>query len=372
VNATAAATTSNERGLPDPIAWRDGEVRVLDQRALPAQERILPCRVPGDLVAAVTGLAIRGAPLLGVAGAYGVALAAERSRGDAAVALDEMAAARDLLVAARPTAVNLARGADRALAAGRDAKRRGVEAVRAAALDEAEALLAQERASCDAIGRLGAAQIPEGARVLTHCNTGRLATGGIGTALGAIVTAHRQGKGIHVWVDETRPLLQGARLTAWELGRLGVPMTLVADAAAGSLMARGLVDLVIVGADRIAASGDVANKIGTYPLAVLARHHGVPFLVAAPTTTVDLETPDGASIRLEDRDEREITRPFGSAVAPDGTRAENPAFDVTPGALISAIVTDRGVVRPPYEQELRTALRAPAGSGSRPREAAEA
>jgi methylthioribose-1-phosphate isomerase len=195
--------------------------------------------------------------------------------------------------------------------------------------------------------------VPERARILTHCNTGALATAGWGSAQGVIVAAHRAGKDVHVWVDETRPLLQGARLTAWELGRLGVPMTLVADSAAGSLMARGLVDLVVVGADRIAANGDVANKVGSYPLAVLARHHGLPFYVAAPVSTIDLETPTGASIVVEERERDEVASFMGVPSAPEGTEIANPAFDVTPAALITALVTDRGVASPPTESAIR-------------------
>jgi methylthioribose-1-phosphate isomerase len=198
------------------------------------------------------------------------------------------------------------------------------------------------------MGAFGAELIPDGANVLTHCNTGMLCTAGIGTALGVVISAHRSGKRLHVWVDETRPVLQGARLTAWELGRLGIPRTLIADVAAGSLMAGGEVDLVILGADRIAANGDVANKVGTYPLAVLARHHDVPFYVAAPTSTVDLAMPSGGDIPIEQRDPVEIVSPMGVAFAEPDTPAANPAFDVTPAELITAIVTERGVVRAPF------------------------
>jgi len=221
---------------------------------------------------------------------------------------------------------------------------------------EAVRIEAEDRDACAAMGAAGQELVPAHANVLTHCNTGMLCTAGIGTALGVVIAAHRAGKHVHVWVDETRPVLQGARLTAWELGRLGIPRTLIVDGAAGSLMAAGEVDLVIVGSDRIAANGDVANKIGTYPLAVLARHHGIPFYVAAPISTIDLDTPDGAGIPIEDRDPAEVTSPLGIDVAEPGTPAANPAFDVTPAELVTAIVTERGVLRPPYGAALREVL----------------
>jgi methylthioribose-1-phosphate isomerase len=225
----------------------------------------------------------------------------------------------------------------------------------------AEAVLIEreDRDACDAMGAHGLALVPDGANVLTHCNTGMLCAAGIGTALGVVWTAHRAGKGVHVWVDETRPLWQGARLTAWELGRLGVPRTLIADGAAASLMAAGRVDLVITGADRIAADGAAANKIGTYGLAVLAHHHGVPFVIVAPTSTVDLATPTGADIAIEERDPAEVTAPFGTAIAEEGTPAANPAFDVTPASLIAAIVTERGIVARPDTERLRAHMGGP-------------
>jgi methylthioribose-1-phosphate isomerase len=220
-------------------------------------------------------------------------------------------------------------------------------------VDEAVRIDHENAAACRAIGALGAQLVPDPANVLTHCNTGALATGGMGTALAAIITAHQDGKRVHAWVDETRPLLQGARLTAWELQRLGIPMTLVADAAAASLMASGSVDLVVVGADRIASNGDTANKVGTYPLALAAHRHGLPFYVAAPVSTVDLGTRTGSDIPIEHRDPSEVTEALGLATAPAGTWAVNPAFDVTPAELISAFVTDLGVIRPPYPDGLR-------------------
>jgi methylthioribose-1-phosphate isomerase len=326
--------------IPPTIAWRAGRVRLIDQRQLPLRLRYLECATVDELHDAITDLAIRGAPALGAAGAYGVALAATTSTTRRAV---ERAAAR--LRSARPTAVNLAHGVDLAL----DAYGQGGPA---AALSAARAYAAADVRANRALGAFGADLVPRGARVLTHCNAGALACVGYGTALGVIRAAAEQGKRPSVWVDETRPVLQGARLTAWELGRLAIPHTLVVDGAAGGLMARGAVDLVVVGADRVAANGDVANKVGTYSLAVLARHHGIPFVVAAPWSTVDLATPDGAAIRVEDRAATEGTELAGRRIAPRGTPAANPAFDVTPAALVHALVTEHGVVTRPSRAAL--------------------
>ena len=338
--------------IPPTIAWRGGRVRLIDQRALPGRLTYLDCATVGQLHDAITSLAIRGAPALGAAGAYGVALAAHTQRGPAAV---RRAAAR--VRAARPTAVNLAHGVDVGLAAYEVG---GAAAALAAAEDYAAADVTINRA----LGAAGAALVPVGGRVLTHCNAGALACVGYGTAVGVIRAAHEQGRRPSVWVDETRPVLQGARLTAWELGRLGIPHTVIVDGAAGGLMARGEIDLVVVGADRIAANGDVANKVGTYSLAVLARHHGIPFVVAAPWSTVDLATPDGGTIRIEDRGADEVTTMGGVRVAPRTTPAANPAFDVTPAALVHAIVTERGVIHRPTAARLRAAARVAADAGS--------
>ena len=308
---------------------------MIDQRRLPAELAFIECRTVDDVCDAITSLAIRGAPALGVAGAMGVALAWVRR--------EDVAAAGERLVATRPTAVNLAWGVRAALSA--------VDPVA-----EAQRLAADDVDRNQRLGRLGADLLAPGARVLTHCNAGALATAGYGTALGVIRAAHEQGKAPTVWVDETRPVLQGARLTAWELDRLGIPATLVADVMAGSLMAGGDVDCVIVGADRIAANGDVANKVGTYTLAVLASHHGVPFYVAAPLSTVDLACPDGAAIPVERRDPVEVTDLMGTRIAPAGAAAENRAFDVTPAALVTAIITEAGIARPPYDRSLRTGM----------------
>lgn len=311
--------------IPPTIEWRDGCVRMIDQRLLPGRLAFIEARTVEELCDAICSLAVRGAPALGVAGAMGVALASVTGE-----PVEESAAR---IVATRPTAVNLAWGVARGLAAGDPV----AEAVRLAADD-----VARNRR----LGAHGAALVPEGGRVLTHCNAGALACAGYGTALGVIRAAAEAGRRPSVWVDETRPVLQGARLTAWELDRLGIPATLVADVMAASLMAAGEVDCVVVGADRIAANGDVANKVGTYGLAVLARHHGVPFYVAAPMSTVDVNCPTGADIPIERRSPEEVVSIGGHAMAPAGIAVENRAFDVTPAALITAIVTEEGVFSP--------------------------
>ncbi len=315
------------RGLPPTVAWDGDAVVLLDQRALPGLVRFERVTSASSMCTAIRTMVVRGAPALGVAGAFGVALAVRAGEDPA------RAAAR--LEATRPTAINLARGARRALSA-------------ADPLAEALAMVAEDVERNRRIGDLGAALLPDSARIVTHCNAGALACAGYGTALGVVRSAHRSGRSPSVWVRETRPVLQGSRLTAWELGRLGIPATLIVDSAAGALMAAGEVDCCVVGADRVAANGDVANKVGTYELAVLARHHGVPFLVAAPVDTIDLECPDGAAIPIEQRDPDEVRRTAGHDTAPRGTAVWNPAFDVTPASLVDAIVTERGVARPPY------------------------
>jgi len=308
--------------IPPTIEWCEDRIRLIDQRLLPGELKVIEATTVGQLCDAISTLAVRGAPALGAAGAMGVALAAVRG--------EPLGAARDRIVATRPTAVNLAWGADLALAAADPV----AEAVRIAVED-----VERNRR----LGAFGAALVPEGGRVLTHCNAGALACVGYGTAVGVIRAAHEQGRRPSVWVDETRPVLQGARLTSWELDRLGIPFALVADVMAGSLMASGDVDLVVVGADRIAANGDAANKIGTYGVAVLAHHHGIPFYVAAPTSTIDPATPDGASIVVERRDPEEVLALSGVRIAPSGIAAENRAFDVTPAELVAGYITETGV-----------------------------
>ena len=316
---------------------------LLDQRRLPAEETWVACRTADEVAGAIRQMVVRGAPLIGVAGAYGVALACAERRGDRA-AIEE--AARRLR-SARPTAVNLAWAVDRVL--GR--LRRDGFTVEAAE-DEARRIAEEDEASCWRIGESGAALLPREGGVLTHCNTGALATAGIGTAAGVIRRAVARGHKLKVYATETRPYLQGARLTAWELSRDGIDVTLITDGMAGYVMQQGLVQAVIVGADRIARNGDVANKIGTYALAVLARAHGIPFYVAAPYSSIDLKVPDGRAIPIEHRDAAEVTHVAGVPVAPAGVSVLHPAFDVTPAQLVSAIVTDRGVLYPPYETSL--------------------
>jgi len=299
-------------------------VILLDQRRLPLEEVELECRTAADVAVAIRELAVRGAPAIGVAAAYAYALAAAQGEN-----LDE---ADRVLRASRPTAVNLAWALDRMH--------------EDATAEHARQIHRDEVARCKAMAAHAVALLEPGTRALTHCNAGGLATGGYGSAIGALLAASERGLLEHVWVDETRPLLQGARLTAWELEHAGIPSTVIADSAAASLMAAGEVDCVVTGADRVAANGDTANKIGTYALAVLARHHAVPMYVVAPSSTLDLATPDGSAIPIEQRDPAEITSRFP---------ARNPAFDVTPADLITAIVTEVGVHRPPYSSSLRAA-----------------
>jgi len=348
--------------VPVSLRWRGdalGILEILDQTRLPGTLAWVECRDVGTVVEAIRSLRVRGAPAIGIAGGYGVALAA----GEAARAGLEPAAARAHvqaraaeLASARPTAVNLAWAVSR-VGAILDALSPAADAatVAAAALAEARAIHDEDRRLCIAIGRHGAALLPAG-DVLTHCNTGALATGGIGTALGVITTAWDAGRRFRVYADETRPLFQGARLTAWELGQRGIPATVLVDAAAGHLLASGRIGACIVGADRITAGGDVANKIGTYGLAVLAAAHGVPFIVAAPSSTFDLSLVRGADIPIEERAADEVLRPLGVAAAPPGAAAFNPAFDVTPARLVHAIVTEHGVVRPVTAERIRDVL----------------
>jgi methylthioribose-1-phosphate isomerase len=331
------------------VRWSDDgrAVRILDQRGLPAREEFRDLTTVDEVYDAIATLAVRGAPAIGIAGAMGVSLALQHAETDRDDAIARMVAAGARLRSARPTAVNLGWAVDRVVAIGMRCE--DPRHLCAALHDEATRILEEDRAMCRAIGEHGAALIPDGARVLTHCNTGALATGGIGTALAAIYTAAEQGKRVQVYADETRPLLQGARLTAWELGRAGIPVTVLVDSAAASLMAEGEVDLVIVGADRIATNGDSANKIGTYPLAIAAKHHGVPFYVAAPTSTFDAVTSSGNGILIEQRHSDEVRLAGGGQTAPRDVLVYNPAFDVTPAELITAIVNEHGVHRAPFD-----------------------
>jgi methylthioribose-1-phosphate isomerase len=333
------------------VDWSpDGDaVRIIDQRALPEQLVERDLRTLDAVCDAIRTLAVRGAPAIGVAGAMGMVIAllpyADEPAGRFARRVCEVA---DAIRATRPTAVNLPWALDRMLrlaASGDDSPRAILDALRR----EATAIRDEDREMCERIGEHGLALVPDGATVRTHCNAGALATAGMGTALAPIYRAVAVGRRVEVVVDETRPLLQGSRLTSWELTQAGIPVTVIADSVAASLMRAGRIDLCMVGADRIARNGDVANKVGTYGVAVAAHHHGIPMYVAAPTSTFDPDVPDGDAIEIEERHPDEVRRGFGAVTAADLARVHNPAFDVTPAALVTAIVSDRGVHRPPYD-----------------------
>lgn len=341
------------RQVEPTVTWRDGAVVLIDQRKLPLHEEYLTLADHRAVAAAIRDMAVRGAPAIGVTAAYGLAVALHATRAEGAALAEEFEAAAALLAATRPTAVNLFWAIERMRARFRAGAGRDRTALAEAALAEAQAIDAEDFAACRRMGDLGAALLPPGARVLTHCNAGALATAGYGTALGVIRSAFRDGRIARVYVDETRPFLQGARLTAWELHHEGIPATLIADNMAGHLMARGEIDAVVVGSDRIAANGDVANKIGTYTVAVLAKEHGLPFYVAAPISTFDLNTANGDAIPIEERPEEEVTHHGGKRLAPEGIAVRNPAFDVTPHRYVTAIVCERGVARAPYAESLR-------------------
>jgi len=335
-----------------PIEWRDGKIRFLDQTLLPGEERFVETDDPAVVAEAIKRLAIRGAPLIGIAAAYGVALAAFRFSTTESHLPSRLKGIITLLASTRPTAVNLFWALDR--------MRRIIDLHPSASTGELQAALVREALTIhredeemgERIGRFGAELLPHAASVLTHCNTGMLATGGKGTALAAITVAWERKKLKHVYIDETRPLFQGARLTAWELKKSGVPHTLVTDSTAGVLMQQGKVSTVMVGADRIAANGDVANKVGTFGLAVLAGYHQIPFYVAAPSSSIDFELRDGKAIPLEQRSPDELVNCGGKRITPEGTDVYSPAFDITPHSLITAIITEQGVVRPPYQVSL--------------------
>ena len=326
-----------------PLRWQDDALYMLDQRALPREETWVRLERYEDVCEAIRNLTVRGAPAIGCAAAYGVALAAAQIERDPSLSFARVYAE---LAATRPTAVNLFWALER--------MRRVPTPTAAALLNEAQTIQREDIASCRAIGANGALLLPEGG-ILTHCNAGALATGGYGTALGVIRAAIKAGRKIRVFADETRPVLQGARLTAWELQRAGIDVTLISDNMAAHFMARGEISGVVVGADRIAANGDVANKIGTYSVALAAAAHGLPFFVAAPWSTVDLATADGAAIPIEERPAEEVTHHGGTRLAPVGVAIRNPAFDVTPARYVTAIVTERGVVVAPYPAGLLAA-----------------
>jgi methylthioribose-1-phosphate isomerase len=341
------------------IAREADAIVMIDQRKLPGEEIYVRCKTAAEVARAIRTMVIRGAPAIGVAAAMGIALGMRRS---ATTGTQKFAAefykVCELMAGTRPTAVNLFWAIDRmkrAFAVGAEAGE-SVDQIKDRLDREAQAIHDEDVASCRAMGAFGAAVVPAGARILTHCNAGALATAGYGTALGVVRGAVEAGKQVTVFADETRPFLQGARLTAWELVRDGIQTTVIADNMAGSLMRQAKVDLVVVGADRIAANGDTANKIGTYTVAVLAREHRIPFYVAAPLSTVDLGTPDGQHIPIEERNAREVTHAGGSQLVPDGALVWNPAFDVTPHSLIAGIITERGIFRPPYTESLARAF----------------
>ena len=346
------------------IEWQSDTVVMVDQRKLPSREVYVTCRTAGEVARAIKTMVIRGAPAIGVAAAMGIALGMRKSKAQGtkhfAVELNKLS---DVMAATRPTAVNLFWAIDRmkrAFAAGVEAGE-SVDELKARLEREANAIHDEDLAACRAMGRWGAEVVPENARILTHCNAGALATAGYGTALGVIRAAAAQGKVAQVYADETRPFLQGARLTAWELVRDQVPTTIIAESMAGPLMRRGEVDFIVVGADRIAANGDFANKVGTYTVAMLAHEHGVPFYVAAPLSTIDLNTPDGDAIPIEQRSAREMTHIGAVQIAPAGASVWNPAFDVTPHRLVSGFITERGIVRPPFGEGLRAIFDGPVG-----------
>jgi methylthioribose-1-phosphate isomerase len=336
------------------VQWApDGALRIIDQRRLPDEFVERDLRTVAEVAEAIRTLAVRGAPAIGVAAAMGLAAAvdAERAAGrvlDAASLRRFVHEAAGTLRGTRPTAVNLGWALDRMRRALDSDTRDDAAALASALRAEAEGIRAEDEAMCSAIGACGRALLKDGMRVLTHCNAGALATAGIGTALAPVYAAQEAGMRIAVYADETRPLMQGARLTAWELARAGVPVTVITDGMAASLMAAGTIDIVLVGADRIAANGDAANKIGTYALAVLAKHHRIPFVVVAPSSTVDPHTPSGDAIPIEQRSASEVTHLAGIRVAAAGATVFNPAFDVTPAALITHIVTEQGVLVPPF------------------------
>jgi len=335
-----------------PIEWLDNKLKIIDQTQLPGKLVFLELRTYTEVVAAIKGMKVRGAPAIGVAAAYGIALGAQNIQAETkAKFLSQFDKILKSFAAARPTAVNLFRAIDRMK---KVAETTGdVQKIKQALIDEAKKIHAEEEAATLQLSQLGAGLIKDGFTVLTHCNAGALATAGYGTALGVIKAAKEQGKKIEAIVTETRPLLQGARLTAWELMQENIPVTLITDSMAGYFLSRGKVSCVIVGADRIAANGDTANKIGTYTLAVLAKENGVPFYVAAPTSTIDLSLKSGAEIPIEERNPEEVTSIKGVRLAPKGVTAANPAFDVTPHKYITAIITEKGIIRKPYLHRLK-------------------
>ena len=342
-----------------PVLWEDGKVLMVDQRRLPTEETWNTYTDADGVAEAIKDMVVRGAPAIGVSAAYGLALEALNFQGESNGLRTLLQQKAEVLEATRPTAINLKWALDRMLRLADRLSSQDIESMRDGLVAEAKEIHSEDIRLCKAIGDAGATLIPEGARVLTHCNAGALATGDYGTALGVIRSA--RDKISHVWVDETRPFLQGARLTAWELMKEKIPCKLICDNMAGHFMQRGMVDAVVVGADRITSTGAVANKIGTYNLAVLCRFHEIPMYVAAPYSTVDLNLSDGMDIPIEERNIREVTHVGATQIAPDGVPVANPAFDMTPPELVTAIITERGVIRPPFARGLAEVVAA-AGS----------
>ena len=337
------------------IEWKDDTVVMIDQRKLPGTEVYVTCKTAPEVAKAIKTMVIRGAPAIGVAAAMGIALGMKKSKATGTKQFaTEFQKACDMMAATRPTAVNLFWAIEQMKAVFTTAAQGGcsVDEIKHRLEATAHRIHDEDVASCRAMGSFGAGLVPEQAKILTHCNAGALATAGYGTALGVIRAAAEAGKRIAVLADETRPFLQGARLTAWELVKDGIDTTVITDNMAGSMMRLGHVDLVVVGADRIAANGDVANKVGTYAVAVLAKEHDIPFYVAAPISTIDLNTADGSGIPIEERNDREVTHVGGSRLTPEGARIRNPAFDVTPAKYVTAIITERGIARAPYAESL--------------------
>ena len=338
----------------ETLEWTDSGVRFIDQTKLPNEETYVNCTTHQQVAGIIRDMVVRGAPAIGVAAAMGVALGIKNSKADNVLSLqkefDEIAG---LIGKTRPTAVNLFWAIQRMREKFQSIQNKPIPEIKHLLVEEAKRMHAEDIAANQAMGRHGATLMPTSGGVLTHCNAGALATCGYGTALGVIRAAIEQGKKIHVYADETRPFLQGSRLTAWELMKDGIPTTVISDNMAGAMMKQGKIGAIVVGADRIAANGDVANKIGTYTVAVLAKEHGIPFYVAAPFSTIDLATPDGSGIPIEQRNPREVTHFAGKLVTPEGVGIENPAFDVTPSKYVTAIITEGGIARAPYEESFR-------------------
>ena len=346
------------------LEWTDSGVVFIDQTRLPTEEIYLTCTTYQQVADAIRDMIVRGAPAIGVAAAMGIAIGVKNSKANNAADLrKELDQICETIRQTRPTAVNLFWAIRRMEEKFESLCGRPIPEIKQAIVEEAQRMHAEDIAANQAMGRHGATLMPSAGGVLTHCNAGALATAGYGTALGVIRAAVEQGKKIHVYADETRPFLQGSRLTAWELMKDGIPTTVISDNMAGVMMKQGKIGAIVVGADRIAANGDVANKIGTYTVAVLAKEHSIPFYVAAPISTVDLETPDGSKIPIEQRNVKEVSHIAGKQMTPDGVSIENPAFDVTPAKYVSAIITERGIARAPYGESLRALVNSHAASG---------